>query len=665
MSGGSSGSGSKVAIVEEAGNRRDIGPIARILVVVLTLGGLALSIHQLFNIQLFGLVILESAYMYMLAGAFMTLRFLCFGGTPGPRAGVPWWDGVLAALTVICAGYFTWTADKSLESGWEYAAPEIARWMSVLFWLLILEGTRRAGGTAIFAIVLIFSLYPTFADVMPGPISAFSQPFWDTIPYHIISSESSFGIPMSAFGNLVIGFILFGAVLQRTGGGQFFNDLALALVGRFRGGAAKVAIFASGFMGSMSGSVISNVLTTGAVSIPAMKRTGFSARYAAATEACASTGGVLMPPIMGATAFVMASFLSRPYVEIALAAAIPSLLYYFGLFAQIDAYAARKGLKGLEPKEVPSLRAAMRDGWMYLFVFALLIFMMVALRQDTLAPFYATGLLLIINQLVRKFRFTGRSAVDLVVAVGRALAELVAVLLGVGLIVGAFSATGLAGTLVNDLIFLAGGSTIMLLIMGAVTAFIFGMGMTVTACYIFLAVVLAPALVQAGLNVLAVHLFILYWGMVSYITPAVARGAFTAATMAYTSPLRTGVEAMRLGGVIYVAPFFFVLNPALVGEAGAFEVFAVLITALIGVWFISAALQGYVSLVGGFGTDAFGWAMRGLLLASGLLFAFPGGGELGLSHWALSGGALVLALPPLAYAQRFERRRAVPVTEPL
>ena len=304
----------------------------------------------------------------------------------------------------------------------------------------------------------------------------------------------------------------------------------------------------------------------------------------------------------------------------------------------------------------------MRDGWMYLFVFALLIFMMVALRQDTLAPFYATGLLLVINQFVRKFRFTARSAVDLVVAVGRALAELVAVLLGVGLIVGAFSATGLAGTLVNDLIFLAGGSTIMLLIMGAVTAFIFGMGMTVTACYIFLAVVLAPALVQAGLNVLAVHLFILYWGMVSYITPPVALGAFTAATMANTSPLRTGVEAMRLGGVIYVAPFFFVLNPALVGEAGTFEVLAVLVTALVGVWFISAARRGYVSVVGGFGTDVLGWAMRGLLLASGLLFAFPGGGELGFSHWALSAGGLILALPPLAYAQRFERRRVVPVT---
>ncbi len=644
--------------VEDAGNRRNIGELARAAVIAGTLAAIALSIHQLFNLQLFGVVVLEGRYLYLLAGIFLALTFLCFRGTPGPRDGVPWWDAILALAVVVGAGYFAWTADVSLDLGWEYAPPETARWMSVLMWLLILEATRRAGGWTIFVIVFVFSLYPTFADKLPGPISGFTQPFWDTIPYHMISSESSFGIPMRAFGNLVIGFILFGAVLQRTGGGQFFNDLALALVGRYRGGAAKVAIFASGFMGSMSGSVISNVLTTGAVSIPAMKRTGFSARYAAATEACASTGGVLMPPIMGATAFVMASFLSRPYIEIAAAAAIPSLLYYFGLFAQIDAYAARRGLKGLERHEIPSLRDAMRDGWMYLFVFALLIFMMVALRQDTLAPFYATGLLLVINQMLKKHRFTWRAAGDLIVAVGRALAELVAVLIGVGLIVGAFSATGLAGTLVNDLIFLAGGSTIMLLVMGAITAFIFGMGMTVTACYIFLAVVLAPALVQAGLNILAVHLFILYWGMVSYITPPVALGAFAAATMANTSALKTGMEAMRLGGVIYIAPFFFVLNPALVGEAPAGEVMSVLLTALIGVWFISCSLQGYLSFVGGFDNSVSGWAMRIVLFVAGVSFAFPGGGATGLSHLALSAIGLVLALPPVIYAWRGAKREA-------
>ena len=635
--------------------------MVRVVFVLLTLAAVALCVHQLFNLQLFGIVVLEGRYLYLLAGVFLALVFLCFRGSARASSGLAWWDIALALASLAVAGYFAVTAETSLDEGWEYAAPDAARYASVALWLLILEATRRTGGIAIFIVVALFSVYPIFADVMPGPIAGFAQPFWDAIPYHIISSESAFGIPMRAFGNLVVGFILFGAVLQRTGGGVFFNDLALALVGAFRGGAAKVAIFASGFMGSMSGSVISNVLTTGSVSIPAMKRTGFSARYAAATEACASTGGVLMPPIMGATAFVMASFLSRPYFEIALAAAIPSVLFYFGLFVQVDAYAARRKLKGLTREELPRLRQCLRDGWAYLFVFAALIFMMIAWRIETLAPFYATALLLVINQFSAKHRFTVASFIDMVVGIGKALTELVGVLLGVGLIVGAFSATGLAGTLVNDLVFLAGGSTLTLLVMGALTAFVFGMGMTVTACYIFLAVVLAPALEKAGLDQLAVHLFILYYGMVSYITPPVALGAFAAATLARTGPMSAGFEAMRLGGAIYVVPFFFVLNPALIGQGSALEVTTVLVTALIGIWFFGAALQGYVAFLGEPGTGAISYLARALLLIGGLLCAAPGGNGVGLSHLSLTGIGILFALPALILAWR-EGRSTEPNT---
>ncbi len=622
-----------------------------------TLTAVLVAVNQLFNLRIGGYAMLEGMYLYVLAGIFLSLSFICFRAWGPKTTKVPWYDWLLAALSLLVSSFFVVTSNASLDGGWEYAAPTQAIWASVVLYLLILEATRRAGGMVLFGIVLIFSLYPTVAEHVPDPLSGFTSPFLELIPFFMISSEASFGIPMRAFGNLVIGFILFGAVLQRTGGGKFFNDLALALVGRFRGGAAKVAIFASGFMGSMSGSVISNVLTTGAVSIPAMKKTGFSARYAAATEACASTGGVLMPPIMGATAFVMASFLERPYIEIALAAAIPSILYYFGLFAQIDAYAARRGLKGIARTELPSVSAAIKEGWLYLFVFGLLIFMMVHLRQDTLAPFYATALLLVINQFLKRHRFTLTSGADLVFGVGKALAELTAVLLGVGLIVGAFSATGLAGTLVNDLVFMAGNNVIVLLIMGALTAFVFGMGMTVTACYIFLAVVLAPALEQAGLNRLAVHLFILYWGMVSYITPPVALGAFAAATMAGSSPFRTGLEAMRLGGVIYIAPFFFVLNPALVGVGSAGEIAFVLATALIGISFISGALQGHISYVGGLGSGPAGIAMRVILFVAGLLFAAPGNEIIGVTHLQLSPAAIALAVAPITYAWTRHRER--------
>ena len=642
---------------DEKQRTRALSGVAKWIFILFTAAAVLLSVNQLFNFQFFaGVVILEGRYLFLLAGLFLSLTFLSFPLRGEPGVSVAWYDWVLAALAVGVSGYFAYTADLSLEEGWEYAPPETARWVSFLFWALIMEATRRAGGLVIFLIVFVFSLYPTFADVMPGPISGFAQPFVDVIPYHIISSESSFGIPMRAFGNLVIGFIIFGAALQYTGGGAFFNNLALSLVGNLRGGAAKVAIFASGFMGSLSGSVISNVLTTGAISIPAMKKTGFPARYAAGTEACASTGGVLMPPVMGTTAFVMASFLGRPYLEIAAAAAIPSLLYYFGLFIQIDAYAARHNLKGIPREQLPSIKETLKEGWYYLFVFALLIFLMMFLRQETWAPFYATALLLIINQVSKKHRFDLKGFFNLIYSIGRGLTELVAVLLGIGLIVGAFSATGLAGTLVNDLIFLAGGSVFMLLVMGAITSFIFGMGMTVTACYIFLAVVLAPALVKAGLNELAVHLFILYWGMVSYITPPVALGAFAAATMARTNALAAGVEAMRLGSIIYFVPFFFVLNPALIGEGGAAEVIVVLVTALLGVYLVGSALQGYIAGFGSIGSGMLPMAARGLLLLGGLFFAAPGDVVPGLSHlhMTLIGG--VLSLPVLLFA-RMNRRR--------
>ncbi len=637
---------------DDTGARPQVTGAARWVIVVGTLAAIALAVNQLFNLRLGGYVLLEGMYLYSLAGVFLALTFLCFRAYGPATPIVPWYDWLLAALTILVAGFFVATANESLEAGWEYAAPDHAVWASILFYVLILEGTRRAGGLILFAIVLGFSLYPTFAEHVPDPLSGFTQPFRDVVPYFMISSEASFGIPMRAFGNLVIGFILFGAILQFTGGGKFFNDLALALVGRYRGGAAKVAIFASGFMGSMSGSVISNVLTTGAVSIPAMKKTGFDPRYAAATEACASTGGVLMPPIMGATAFVMASWLSRPYVEIMLAAAIPSLLYYFGLFAQIDAYAARNGLRGLSRDVLPRLLGTLRTGWIYIFVFALLIYLMVAFRWETTAPFYAVVLLLIVNQIMRTHRFTLSGFLDMIAKVGKTLAELTAVLLGIGMIVGAFQATGLTGPLATELIHLAGDSVTMLLIMGALTSFIFGMGMTVTACYIFLAVVLAPALVQAGLNELAVHLFILYWGMVSYITPPVALGAFAAATMAGASAMRTGLEAMRLGGVIYIAPFFFVLNPALIGEAGTLEVLAVLVCALIGIWFLSAAMQGHVSFVGSFSSGPLGWGMRLLLALAGLMIAAPAGGVLGIGHLALTLSGFALACLPLLLVWR-------------
>jgi TRAP transporter 4TM/12TM fusion protein len=649
-------------MIEELAYRRLRGP-AQAVSCALAIFVVAIVINQLLNLQLFaGIVFVENRYLYLVATMTLPLVFLSYPlRSSGVRTATPWYDWLTAALALGCGMYLVWSSERILTEGWEYGAPVTAIAVSAVFAALILEALRRTGGILITLIVFAVGLYPIVADKMPGPIAGLSQTLPDTIAYHIVSAESAFGIPMKAFGEIVVGFIVFGVALNYTGGGRFFNDVAFALVGHIRGGAAQVGTVSSALQGSISGSVISNVISSGVVTIPAMKRTGFSAPYAGAVEAVASTGAVLMPPVMGSTAFVMASFLGRSYGEIALAAAIPALLFYFGLMMQIDAYAARAGLRGMQREELPKLGDALREGWYYIAVFAVLVFFMVVETREALAPFYATALLLVINQILPRHRMSRERFLDFLVATGRGLAEIVAILLGVGFIIGAFSVTGLAGTLANDLVYLAGDAPLLLLLMGAVTSFIFGMGMTVTACYIFLAIVLAPPLVKAGLDPLAVHLFIMYWGMVSFITPPVALASFAAAPLARCSPFAVGFEAMRMGSIMYVVPFFFVLNPALILQGPAWEVAVVTGTALIGIACIAAALQGYLLGVGRIETTVLGWATRGLLAAAGLFFAVPGGTAVGLSHLelALIGVAFLAGALLLLWVQRPTAKSAI------
>ena len=375
-------------------------PASRIrLAEVLTaiLAGLAclLVIDQL---RLFGspflsvLIRLETQYYFALIALLLPGVFLIYRSR---------WAALDASL---CFGAFLaplWLllhAEAIANEGWEFLAPDHAVLASSIVWLLVLEAVRRVTGWVLFGIALVFSMYPLFADLMPLMISGMAIGFRETASYHAMSIESIVGLPFRAFANLVVGFLVFGATLQHTGGGAFFIRLAFALLGGVRGGAAKVAIVSSGLMGSMSGSVITNVMTTGQLTIPAMRRQGFSAKSAAAVEACASTGGVLLPPIMGSTAFIMATFLEIPYYQVALAALLPSLLYFIALYAQLDAYAGKHGLEGLPDSEIPSLRAVLGEGWVFIVSFALLIVFLLVLQQEALAPWAATASLLVINQ---------------------------------------------------------------------------------------------------------------------------------------------------------------------------------------------------------------------------------------------------------------------------
>jgi TRAP transporter 4TM/12TM fusion protein len=611
-------------MVEELAGRAMTGAVRAAFVAVAVIVTL-LVLNQLLNLQLFsGVVFIENRYLYLLAALLFPLVFLVLPADSKNAAGPPpWYDWALATLSAALFGWFAYQATRILSEGWEYNAPTLAKAISGVLWLIVMEGLRRTSGWPMTVVVAAVSLYPVVAESIPNPLKGSSQSLPDTLAFHFASAESAFGIPMRAFAEIVVGFIVFGVALNFTGGGRFFNDLAFALVGRFRGGAAQVGIISSALQGSISGSVISNVVSSGVVTIPAMKRTGFSAAYAGAVEAVASTGAVLMPPVMGSTAFVMASFLGRGYGEIALAATVPALLFYVALVVQIDGYSALRGITGMRPSELPRLGAVMRVGWFYLPVFALLVFLMVFLQDEAIAPFYATALLISINQALPTHRMSWTKLADFAAAVARGLAELVAILLAIGCIIGALSMTGLAGTLANDLVYLAGGAPLVLLVMGALTSFVFGMGMTVTACYIFLAIVLAPPLIKAGLDPLAVHLFIMYWGMVSFITPPVALATFAAAPIAGVSAMRIGLQSVKLGFAIYVVPFCFVLNPALIMKGSAAEVLMSVAGSFPGVVLIASAMQGYAAGLGPIPNNPLGWLARAAFLAGGFLLCAP------------------------------------------
>ena len=583
--------------------------IAAVLALLLTMDYLRLFGGQQW---LGALISVESQFYYALLALLLPLGFLT-------NLRNRWLDSLLALTAFgVCAAFIV-TAEQALDEAWEFGAPEWAVICAVALWVLVVEALRRAGGWPLALIAGAFSILPLVTESLPGALSGLGASWQDTAAYHALSIESIFGLPFQAFANLVIGFIVFGVVLQYTGGGAFFLNLAFALLGKQRGGPAKVAIVSSGLMGSMSGSVVTNVLTTGQLTIPAMKNAGMEGRIAGGIEACASTGGVLLPPIMGSTAFVMATLLEIPYAEVALAAAIPALLYFVSLYLQIDAYAGRLKLSGIPEAEIPDLWQTIKDGWFYLGAFALLVFLLIFMQREALAPYYATAALLVLNQISKQHRLDWQGVVTLSQSVARLLIELIIILAGVGLIVGALSLTGLSGTLVNDLLSIAGSELGLLLIMGALTSFVLGIGMTVTAAYIFLAVVLAPALVSQDLLPLSAHLFILYWAMLSYITPPVALGAYAAASIAEASPLRTGFAAMRLGSVIYLVPFIFVLDTDFLLASGWQASLVAVAQALVGIWILVGGLQGFIT---GFGVISH-LLSRTLLVFAGIAIAAP------------------------------------------
>ena len=645
----------------EALRARTLGRAWRALLIAAAAATIFLCINQQFVLRFFvGFTPLNTEYYYALVLVMLPFVFVIFPGGPSARMdGVPWYDAALFAITVAAAAYLLAHIRNAAELGWEFGgAPAAVVAAGFVMWALLMEGLRRTGGWGLMLSVLPFTLYPLFADAdWLGPLKGTQSTAAQASAYHMLSVESLLGIPLQAFAEVVIGFLVFGTALMMTGAGRFFINLSFALCGTYRGGAAKVCIFASALLGTMSGSIVSNVLTAGTMTIPVMKRTGFRASYAGAIEACASTGAVLAPPVMGATAFVMAQFLNMSYAEVALAAAIPAALYYFGLFMQVDAYAARHGLKGLARAELPRLWDTVREGWYFILVIALLVYMMMVMKRESHAPFYATVLLLVLNQLFNRERWTWATAAKFLELNGRTFAELVGILAGCGLLIGAFSLTGVVSSLANDMLRIAGNNALLLLAMTAVTSLVLGLGLTTTACYIFLAILVGPALEKVGLNKLAVHMFVFYWGMLSSITPPVAIASFAAAGIAGAPPMQTAWESMRVGSIIYFIPFFFVLNPAFVLQGPLTETLVLTTTCVLGIVFICGGIQGYQAWAGDLRrTGGAEWPLRIALIAGGMVLAAPGGGLMPLSNVQMVLLAAAILVPAMAAAWLLGRR---------
>ena len=577
---------------------RTLTGLLRWIFVIFSAIGILVAIYQLFHFEFLG-VMAGDAYYYLLIALFLPLFFLI-----APRRkkltkeSVPWYDLMFAVLTFIAPMHFFLNSYRIIEEGWEIIPPLKMYILGLILLILVLEAARRAGGLAFVLICLFFTTYALYAQHMPGFLEGYSVNLRRLVGFYTMGTEGLVGLPMKVVGNILIGYMVFAVALQASGGAKFFLDLASSLFGGFRGGPAKMSIMASGFFGSISGSSISNVLTTGAITIPTMKRTGYPPHYAGAIEAAASTGGVLMPPIMGVTAFVMAEFLALPYHVICIAAIVPSLLFFGGLFLQIDAYAAKADLKGLPRQDLPPLKNTLAVGWFYIAAMAFLVWALLYLHWDAFAPFWASLILLIICNVRKETRLNWETAISFIESVGKVLAELVALLCAIGAIIGALSLTGVAHSFSTELLSMAKGNIALLLILGAVTSFILGMGMTITACYVFLALILAPALVKSGLYPLSVHLFIMYWGMASYITPPVALSAFAAAGLAGSDPMRTAFKAMQFGFAKYFIPFFFVLNPAILLHGSAWNIVTSFILVCCSVICISYSLEGYLPKYG-------------------------------------------------------------------
>lgn len=607
-----------VEVESEESRLRTLNRFWSIVAAVVISFGLFFAINNVFALRLLGTLNWDSAYLYCLFATVLSLSFLFYPATKNAsKTKVPWYDAVLFGLTVVTGAYLASQAYNIFTKGWEVFPPTSVGIAAIVLCIMVVEAMRRCGGLGVFLSFLFFAVYPLFAGYMPGLLEGMQRSFWDTAISYALGTGGLLGIATQAFGGIVLSFMFFGAVLLATGGGKAFMAIAAAIMGNRKGGAAKVSIVTSSLFGMLSGSAIANIITTGSITIPAMKRAGYPSHFAAAVEASASNGGSVLPPVMGIVAFLMPAILGISYFEVISAAAIPAVLFYVGLFLQVHFHSEVHDIRGDDSFEVPPWSQVLKDVWPY--VFALLVLMyFLYLGLDGRAPVIAAIVLIAITMLRKSTRLDGAGFFNLLLDAAKQLSMIMAILAGVGFVIGSFTLTGLGHSIAHEIGILAGDNVPLLLALAAVASFVLGMGMTGVAVYIFLVIVVVPVLADSDIPPLAIHLYLFYWGLTAMLTPPVCIGSYTAAMVAGADLTKTAVQAVRLSIAWYLLPIAFVVSPAMVLQGSLVEAIHPILSFLVGIAFVSGGFEGYFFKIGRLVV-----LQRWLFVVGGALACFP------------------------------------------
>ncbi|MBU2608087.1 MAG: TRAP transporter fused permease subunit [Chloroflexi bacterium] len=576
-----------------------------------------------------GMFIPQLAHRSLFLAFLLTLCFL-FLPIKGskPKNGLPWYD-ILIILIAIAGpiyNFFAWKGNAERYAYQDLYLFEIVFAFTTI--IAVLEATRRSLGPAMPLIALLFLLHMFFGNLIPGVFQVHQVTIVAVANAFVYHDAGVYGVALGVAATVIVMFIIFSQFMFATGAGDFMIKMALSLFGHVRGGPAKVAVVASGFMGMLSGATTANIASTGVFTIPLMKKTGYTPEFAGAVETVASNGGQIMPPVMGLVAFVMAQWLGVKYWSIALVSFIPAFLYFIAVFIMVDSEAARVGLRGMPRSECPPIIQTVKDGWIFLIPLFLLVFLLGALQYTPESSvLYATMALILLSAIKWAAVVPRSTAVNLQGSTQAAVRTGMKGLRGggegmiipgiacacAGIIIGALSITQIGIVLSDAAVALAGDNLLILLALAAFACFILGMGMSSLPAYILVVIVVAPALLKFGVPPLSSHLFIFWFAIVSFITPPVAIGAYVAAGIAGGSPMRTGLIAARLGFCTYALPFMFVYNPALILQGSPGDIILAVVISLIGVALISWGIGGYF-------LTRENLPQQLLLLAAGILF---------------------------------------------